>query len=464
VDGRRTGCPDQPEATLKTLAWLALAATLGALVLPERWYLLAWLPFAAGVAVVGRLPRRHALALVLVGGAALPLVAAHRPPNSSDDMYRYLWDGRVQTAGIDPYRYPPSAPELRRLRDGFLWPEHATWCGPSGCTRINRPDVNTIYPPVAEGVFAGAAVLWPHPTTERPWQWFASAVALAGAWFLWYALSRLNRDPRRAVLWAWCPLVALEAGNNGHVDVVAAVLSAVALWLFVRRRTVWAGVLLGLAVATKLTPALLGPALLRRRPVTLLAAAAGAVVTVYLPHLIAVGAGVIGFLPGYLHEEGYDDGSRFALLQWVLPGVVVKPAAVLILAAVALWVWRTSDPDRPWAGAATMVGAALLVSTPDYPWYVLLLGMLVAFGARVEWFAVALAAYLAQFAHDLPAGGGLAPRLGYLAALLVVVTGALVRQPTIAAWIRRPTAGPGSTPAWSDDSLRRSSRSGAGST
>jgi hypothetical protein len=222
--------------------------------------------------------------------------------------------------------------------------------------------------------------------------------------------------------------VALEAGNNAHVDVVAALLAAVCLWLFARRRAAWAGVLLGLAIATKLTPALLTPALLRRRPLAVLAAAAGAVLSVYLPHLLAVGAGVIGFLPGYLREEGYDDGSRFALLQWALPGVLVKPAAVVVLAAVALWVWRTADPARPWRAAATMVGAALLVSTPNYPWYVLLLAMLVAFGARPEWLVLAPAAYVAQFAHDLPAGGGIAPRLAYLVALAVVAGGAALRQ------------------------------------
>src|SRR5690349_1650022 len=68
-----------------------LVAMLALLLLPGRWYLLMWLPFAAGARLVLGLHRRTAIALVLLGGAALPLIAALHPPNSSDDMYRYIW-------------------------------------------------------------------------------------------------------------------------------------------------------------------------------------------------------------------------------------------------------------------------------------------------------------------------------------------------------------------------------------
>lgn len=406
-----------------------LAAMLAALlVLPGRWYLLAWVPFAAGAYLVCRLDRRTALVLVLIGGAALPLAAAVEPPNSSDDMYRYVWDGRVQRAGIDPYRYPPSAPELAGLRDGFLWPEHSNWCVSSGCTLINRPDVPTIYPPVAEALFAAV----PDGARTRPMQLTMAAFAFGTGLLLWYALRRLGRDPRRAVLWAWCPLVALEAGNNAHVDVAAVALAAAALYILARdgtrRSGVLGGLLLGLAVATKLTPALLGPAVLRRRPVTVALAAAGAVAVVYLPHVVAAGPAVLGYLPGYLHEEGYANGTRFALLALLLPGHVVAPVAALLLAAAALYVLRTSDPDRPWRGAAVLVAVALLVTTPTYPWYAMLLVMLVAYGAPVEWLALAVAATFAQLATDLGLVQTTVQQVAYCAALLVVAAGLVLRR------------------------------------
>jgi len=397
------------------------------LLLPGRWPLLSWIPFGIGTWHVLRLPRRTALVLILAGGALLPLAASLRPPGSSDDMYRYVWDGRVQVSGIDPYRYPPASPELAHLRDGFLWPPTSNWCVPGGCTLINRPTVPTIYPPVAEAVFVAVDVVSPTGSRERPMQLTMAAFAFGLAIFLWYALRTLGRDPRRAVLWAWCPLVALETGNNAHVEAVAVLLSAVALWLLARARTrrttALGAVVLGLAVATKLTPGLLVPAVLRRRPLTVVLACTGAVLTVYLPHILAVGPAVLGYLPGYLHEEGFTHGARYGLL----PGPIAEPAAVAILAAAALRVAFTADPDRPWRGAAQLVAVSLLVTTPNYPWYVLLLVMLIAFGAPAEWLILAPAAYLAQFAHDLALSPLLAQRLGYGTALAVILAGLAIR-------------------------------------
>ena len=74
---------------------------------------------------------------------------------------------------------------------------------------------------------------------------------------------------------------------------------------------------------------------MRRRPVALASAAVAAVAAVYLPHVLAVGGHVVGYLPGYLQEEGHGNGTRFVLLQQVLPAAWCA-AAVAIMAATAL--------------------------------------------------------------------------------------------------------------------------------
>ena len=234
------------------------------------------------------------------------------------------------------------------------------------------------------------------------------------------------------MLWAWCPAVALEAGSNAHVDVLAALLTGVALICLARAKT-WpvsaaGGVLLGLAIATKFTPALVVPAILRRRPLVVAAAVAGTVAAVYLPHVVSVGAGVLGYIPGYLTEEGYATGDRFALLSWLVPKSWAPPIAAGILGVMAVLVVRGADPDRPWLGAATMTGMALLVTTPSYPWYALLLVLLVGLGARSEWLTVAAGGYVAQYAHDFGLADSTAQRVGYGAALLVVLAGAYIRR------------------------------------
>lgn len=418
---------------------------------PVGWVLLmgaAWVFFAAGAWLIWGAPKRAAVVLILLGGVGLPLAAGFAPPRSSDDLYRYIWDGRVQRESIDPYRYVPAAPELAGLRDEFLWPEKSHWCVEQeppyvrGCTMINRPTVHTIYPPTAQLYFKIVNALSPPGGRERPIQWAAALFAMAATVLLVVASPRVGLDPRRAVLWAWCPFIALEAGNNAHVDVVAAFLTVAALMVYARARdtrmTVVSGALFGLAIGVKLTPALAGPALLRRRPFLFGTAAVAALAVVYLPHVLAVGPSVLGYLPGYLGEEGYLSGGRFSLLTIVLPKGPAVIAAAVILVVTAILVWWRSDPDRPWDAAVTMVGVALLVATPGYSWYAILLVALAALSGRPVWLTVALAGYVAQFASNLHLSGVEGQRLGYgLAALIVAVAAYYRRRSLPFPWIVR---------------------------
>ena len=375
----------------------------------------AWLVFAAGALIVRRLPVRLAVAFILVGGAAMEVAALTGPPHLSDDVFRYIWDGRVQAAGFDPYEYVPAAPELARLRDPALWPAASHWCVKPGtpdpdrpgallvpgCSRLNRPWVHTIYPPVAEAYFFTIDEMSPPGAGTPPMQAGAGLAALAVTGVLVTGLNRLGRDPRAAVLWAWCPTVAFEAGNDAHVDVLAAGLSVASLIVLARARTrgraAVGGSLLGLAVATKLYPALISPAVVRRRPVAVASAGVAAGAAVYLPHVLAVGGHVLGFLPGYLDQEGYGNGTRFALLELVIPAAWCGPVAVVILAATALLVMRYTDPRRPWDGAVVMVGVALILTSPAYPWYTEMVVALAAIAGRAEWLPLGVAAYLPLF-------------------------------------------------------------------
>jgi phosphoglycerol transferase MdoB-like AlkP superfamily enzyme len=162
------------------------------------------------------------------------------------------------------------------------------------------------------------------------------------------------------------------------------------------------------------------PAVARRRPAAVFSALAGAVAVVYVPHVLAVGAGVLGYVPGYLHEEGYADGDRFALLTLVLPTALARLVAVAVLAAVGLVVLRTADASRPWLGATVMLGASLLVAAPTYPWYALLLVAMVALGGGAWWLAVAAAGYVAQYGQYLGLTTAPAQRVGYGVAALVL--------------------------------------------
>ncbi len=80
---------------------------------------------------------KTSLGLVLTLAAILRLTFLFTTPVLSDDIYRYIWDGRVQREGINPYRYPPQAPEIQHLRN-------STYEG------INNKGIPTIYPPLMQ--------------------------------------------------------------------------------------------------------------------------------------------------------------------------------------------------------------------------------------------------------------------------------------------------------------------------
>lgn len=194
------------------------------------WYAACWLLFAAAVWSLCRTPRRHAVMLVLAGGIAVAATGLAAPPRTSTDAYRYAWDGRVRAAGISPYDHAPADPELADLRDSWLFPTGAACshpgraripapAGETHCTRINRPQVHTIYPPVAQGYFLLVHTLSPDGARHKPLQTGGMLLSLGVTAALLLVLRRRG-NMRWAAYWAWCPAVPVEAVNNAHADVL----------------------------------------------------------------------------------------------------------------------------------------------------------------------------------------------------------------------------------------------------
>ena len=401
-----------------------------------------WVLFGLACLLVRRVPSRIVPALVLGGAVLLGLAALTGQPNTSTDSARYNWDGIVQGAGISPYRYVPVDAALEPLRPSWLFPAGTTTAsgglacpglravpteqvGAPGqvCVAINRPQVPTIYPPVAEALFALARIAVPREVAYTPMQVLGLVAVVATTALLLRTLRATGRDPRWAAAFAWCPFVTMEAVANAHVDGSAAFLALAATVLAVGGRPWRAGIVLGLGIATKFLPVLVVPPLLKRSPIRLLGAALAVVVASYVPHLIAAGDAVIGYLPGYLDEEGYDGGSRSALLSAVLPDALATIGAAVLLLAIALVVLVKADPADPWTAQALVVGSALIIASPRYGWYALLLVPFIAMSGRWEWFAVVVLLSVPYLA------GQPGPfRIGLLGAVLVVVLATVARR------------------------------------
>ena len=296
-------------AMLAVHAWLAgaLYARTDDFLYKWTWiealiYLVAVVAVLRDDAVTPSPARQRALVLILVVAALLRAMLLFAPPLSTD-LYRYIWDGRVQGAGINPYRFIPADPALAFLRDGAIYP----W--------INRADTaHTIYPPLAQMVFFLVTRIGQSVTTMKAAMVGFEAAAI---WAVLRLLRRRGVPATRILLYVWHPLPIWEFAGSGHLDALAIACLFLGLLAADMRRPVAAGAALAGLLLTKFFPVVVGPALYRRWGWRLPAAFAVLVVVCYLPYL-GVGTKVFGFLGGYSDEEGLRDGSGIYL--WLLAG------------------------------------------------------------------------------------------------------------------------------------------------
>jgi alpha-1,2-mannosyltransferase len=387
---------------------------------------------AAFVAALSLLPRcawstSQLVKIVLGVGAGLQLLAVSHIPVSSDDDFRYAWDAKVQLAGIDPYQFAPTSPHLSFLRDHFLFPADLQPCPhgiTGGCTWINLPDQHTIYPPVGQAAFVALRVLsFGGHGGHLPLQLAAAAGAVAIAALLAHRAVRTGGPLWTVAMWAWCPMTVMELGNNAHIDWLAVLLGLLAIGAAERRRPLAAGAWLGAAIVTKLYPVLLLPSVLRRRPPLVLGGMVAVIGVTYLPHVLAVRGDVVGYLPGYLHEDGYSTGRGYRLIGVVLPPLAAGIVAVLAVGAAMVWAAWRADPDYPDRSALVVVGVALLAATPSLPWYTLLLLALAARVGRPEWLGVVAAGTVSYLGAGAGAKLSVVGASAYGAGLVILLVG-----------------------------------------
>src|SRR5262249_17954162 len=142
-----------------------------------------------------RVANGRALATILLVGIAMRCLLLPGTP-VSNDLFRYIWDGRVQAAGINPYFHVPSAEVLTPLRDGAIYPY------------INRADyAPTIYPPTSQIVFYLVTRISEAPIAMKAAMLAFEALAV---WAMLRLLALRGLPRSRILLYAWHPLPVWE--------------------------------------------------------------------------------------------------------------------------------------------------------------------------------------------------------------------------------------------------------------
>lgn len=384
--------------------------------------------------------------LIVTVAVACRMAVLYADPVLSSDIYRYVWDGMVQHAGINPYRYVPADPALTFLRggsDGNIYP------------MINRATyAHTIYPPFAQVLYFCITFVAPTITCMKTVFVLFEGLTM---WALVRILAHFGRPREQAIVYAWCPLLIWEIAGSGHLDAAVMALTMLAVLFRLRRQRLWTGLFLGLAVLTKFYPLVLFPALyllgpvrsddatgslVRRLDWRMPGVMLGLAAVLYAAYS-SVGMAVFGFLGGYVQEEGMDTGSRYFLLEQAqhlpgLHGLSSRAFSVLVaavLGALAVWAFARAN-SLSWGGTAAggrvgavparigavyasaqgadggflgpclaLAWALMLLFSPHYPWYI---AWLIPFLCLMP--SVPLAAYILGFFYlcttELAVGAG----------------------------------------------------------
>jgi alpha-1,6-mannosyltransferase len=324
------------------------------------------------------------------------------PANSvlSSDIYRYFWDGRVQVAGkMNPYLYPPVDEQLAFLRDGEIYPY------------INRKDAPTLYPAGAQILFRALNQL----ALDSPAEFKAAALAAEALTFLFVflILKELGLPLSRIVIYAWNPLIIYELFYSGHLESFMLPPLMGFVYLFLRRRPIAAGALLGLAASIKLVPALLLVTIPPGKRLRIALPFFAVFALIYLPYAGA-GKAVLGFLPVYFYDpyEIFNPGLfQIALLETAkfmsLPSSSIRFVLFICFLVILIQIIRRTEEDRAhflWKCYVVVAGYLFLIYPALHPWY---LSMLIPFLCVIPsraWLYFSLALPLSYLKYLTPDG------------------------------------------------------------
>lgn len=295
---------------------------------------------------------RRVVVIGLVLSAVWHVAFLRLPAGADDDIHRYVWDGRLQRLGYNPYVVVPSDPAVKALHTA----ETRT---------LNNPDIPSPYPPGAQLFFRAVTAV--HESTLALKLAFVICDLLI-VFVLLDVLRCTGRGEHLVLAYAWNPLLAVEVAGSGHIDIVGALLLLLSASALLRQWRATAAVGFGLAVAVKFLPIVLLPLYWKRVRIRDGVLAAAVVALLYIPFLIH-GRIPLGSLGTYVQSFRFN-GPIFAALDRVASPQLLAALALLVGVGVATWL-RTAATDWSPNVFAWPMAVSLLCAPVVFPWYLI---------------------------------------------------------------------------------------------
>ncbi|UCE84204.1 MAG: hypothetical protein JSV47_06775 [Deltaproteobacteria bacterium] len=338
----------------------------------------------------------HVLLIILLFGIFFRLCLIRATPVLSSDIYRYVWDGRVQAQGINPYVHPPSSDSLNSLRDEVIYPH------------INRPASPTIYPAGAQIFF-----LFSHWIGGGGLKGLKIVLVFFDVLTMIVLIALLRThglQESRFIVYGWNPLVIIEIAHSGHLEGLIVFLVVLAFFLHSRNRKTLGVLSLACASATKIYPVLLLPAFINRgERLKSLLVFFSTILLLYLPYSSA-GKKMLGFLPVYFKNpyESFNLGIKYFLMG-MFHGLdyflLTKIFAGIILAAGVFIFLKHKGNEEVLKYSYIMISLQLIfMPAALHPWYVVWLIPLLAFYPSPAWLVFSGTVALSYLKYVSPTG------------------------------------------------------------
>ncbi len=331
-------------------------------------------------------------------------------PVLSDDVYRYLWDGRVNSAGINPYQFTPDSNELKSLRDETIYP------------KINFPEIATVYPPLSQFYFlinewiGGNLLSW-------------KLLLLMMEVLVWVLLIRLlnyfDIHKSRIFIFIYNPLLIIETYQSAHLEIIGVFFFWLAIYEFYKKHD-WRSVFFyTLSILTKFLPLFSGIVLFWNKTSRKILLMLGITLVLLLPFSLSESIPLPGLF-SYLNRWEFN-GASFQLIdslfkmihlpeyKWMTLDLsghsetfhvgtgyyykIIAAIFFIILVFAQLNKLQATARFRTISFLQTsfvFTGAILLLTPTLYPWYIIWILPFLVFIPNISWL---LFSFLIQFSY-----------------------------------------------------------------
>lgn len=326
--------------------------------------------------------------VIVFFGLLFRLTLVPASPTTSDDYYRYLWEGKILLHGVNPYEKNPADSSLNYLHGEDL---------PS---KVTFKTMAAIYPPAAQLIFAAGYFI----SGESPVG--LKLIYLVCEFFTLLFLLKLFRlqkeNEHQIIFYAWLPLPIMEFFVNAHLDAAAIMFFVMFLFYTMKENPIGSSLSFALSFLIKLYPVFILLLLLKKFWFK-------KAILFYSLFLIVVIVFYVPFLP---HDKPLTDSIIKYLAQWEFNGSIYnflnmflhngQTTRLICIACLTVTVAVIAMKYKNFLSAVYAVLFAMIIFTPTfYPWY---MGWISAVNPFIQFSSLMSLLFTINFTNVTPMG------------------------------------------------------------